>query len=93
LRNESAGETDIAYLAQQCSHLKGDKINAILKAAAYEVEPYWPGLFANALESVKVSDLISNVGAGVGSAPAAAAAPAAAPAAAGKKGNPIFISS
>ena len=25
--------------------LKGDKINAILKAAGYEVEPYWPGIY------------------------------------------------
>jgi ribosomal protein L12E/L44/L45/RPP1/RPP2 len=45
------------------------------------------GLFSNALESVKVTDLISNVGA-PSSAPAAAAAPAAGAAApAAKKGN------
>jgi large subunit ribosomal protein LP1 len=54
---------------------QSDKINAVLKAAGYEVEPYWPGLFANALEGVKVRDLITNLGSG-------AAAPAAAPAAA-----------
>jgi large subunit ribosomal protein LP1 len=56
----------------------------VLKAANYEVEPYWPGLFANALEGVKVKDLISNIGAGA-AAPAAAAPVAAAPAAAKKE--------
>lgn len=46
------------------------------------------GLFANALEGVKVKDLISNIGAGA-AAPAAAAPVAAAPAAAaGKKEEP-----
>lgn len=52
------------------------------------MEPYWPGLFAKALESANVKELITNVGSGVGAAPAAgAAAPAGgdAPAAAGKK--------
>jgi len=52
--------------------IKGDKIAAILKAANYDIEPYWPGLFASALEGVKVTDLIKNIG----SAPVAAAAPA-----------------
>jgi len=57
--------------------ITGDKISTILKAAGVDVEPYWPGLFAKALEGVKVKDLITNVGSGVGAAPAAAAAPAA----------------
>ncbi|CAF2608715.1 unnamed protein product [Rotaria sp. Silwood2] len=52
--------------------IKGDKIAAILKAADYEIESYWPGLFAGALEGVQVSDLIKNVGA----APMAASAQA-----------------
>ncbi len=64
-----------------------------MKAANYEVEPYWPGLFANALEGVNVRDLITNIGSGVGSGAAAAAAPAAAApsggaAPAGKKEEP-----
>ncbi|XP_041973636.1 60S acidic ribosomal protein P1 [Aricia agestis] len=62
----------------------GEKISTILKAAAVDVEPYWPGLFAKALEGVNVRDLITNIGSGVGAAPAAgapAAAAAAAPAA------------
>lgn len=54
-----------------------------MKAANVDVEPYWPGLFAKALEGVNVKDLITNIGSGVGAAPAAgAAAPAAAAAAA-----------
>nr|CAA68557.1 unnamed protein product [Drosophila melanogaster] len=59
----------------------GEKINTILKAANVEVEPYWPGLFAKALEAINVKDLITNIGSGVGAAPAGGAAPAAAAAA------------
>uniref|UniRef100_A0A023GDM2 Large ribosomal subunit protein P1 n=1 Tax=Amblyomma triste TaxID=251400 RepID=A0A023GDM2_AMBTT len=61
-----------------------EKISTILKAAGVEVEPYWPGLFAKALEGLDLKSLISNVGSGVGAGPAAAAA-AAAPAAGGGK--------
>lgn len=50
---------------------QGEKIQTILKAAGVEVEPYWPGLFAKALEGVNAKDLITNVGSGVGAAPAA----------------------
>lgn len=34
--------------------ITGDKISTILKAAHVEVEPFWPGLFAKALEGVDV---------------------------------------
>ncbi|XP_054273249.1 60S acidic ribosomal protein P1-like [Macrosteles quadrilineatus] len=54
----------------------GEKIQTILKAAGVDVEPYWPGLFAKALEGVNPKELITNVGAGVGAAPAAAPAAA-----------------
>lgn len=47
-----------------------------------DVEPYWPGLFAKALEGVNVRDLITNIGSGVGAAPAPGGAPTAASAAA-----------
>lgn len=57
---------------------QGEKISTILKAAGVDVEPYWPGLFAKALEGVNVRDLITNIGSGVGAAPAAGGAPAAA---------------
>ena len=52
-----------------------------------EVEPYWPGLFAKALEGVDIKELITNIGPGAGAAPAAAAPAAggAAPAAEAKK--------
>uniref|UniRef100_A0A0V0G4T8 Large ribosomal subunit protein P1 n=1 Tax=Triatoma dimidiata TaxID=72491 RepID=A0A0V0G4T8_TRIDM len=58
----------------------GEKIQTILKAASVDVEPYWPGLFAKALEGINVKELITNIGSGVGAAPAAGSAPAAAPA-------------
>lgn len=69
---------------------QGEKIQTILKAANVDVEPYWPGLFAKALEGVNIKELITNIGSGVGAAPAAggaaaAAAPAAAAAAAPAK--------
>ena len=60
--------------------ITGDKIATLLKAAKVEIEPFWPGLFAKALEGVNVADLITSVSSGVGSGPAPAAA-AAAPAA------------
>uniref|UniRef100_A0A1B6KCD2 Large ribosomal subunit protein P1 n=1 Tax=Graphocephala atropunctata TaxID=36148 RepID=A0A1B6KCD2_9HEMI len=56
----------------------GEKIQTILKAAGVDVEPYWPGLFAKALEGVNPKELITNVGSGVGAAPAGGAAVAAA---------------
>lgn len=61
---------------------QGEKIATLLKAANVDVEPYWPSLFAKALEGVDVKNLISNIGSGVGAAPAGGAA---APAAAGGK--------
>lgn len=63
-------DNDIIHL------LQGEKIQTILKAANVDVEPYWPGLFAKALEGVNVKDLITKIGSGAGAAPAAAAAPA-----------------
>ena len=63
--------------------MQAEKLTTILKAAKVDVEPYWPGLFAKALESCNVKELITNVGSGAGAAPAAAPAAGGAPAAAG----------
>merc|ERR1719510_174045 len=52
-----------------------EKIVTILKAAGVDFEPYWPGLFAKALESANLKDLITTVGSGA--APAGGAAEAA----------------
>lgn len=54
------------------SAFQGEKIQTILKAANVDVEPYWPGLFAKALEGINPKDLITNVGSGVGAAAPAA---------------------
>ena len=43
-----------------------EKIQTILKAPSVDVESYWPGLFAKALEGISIKDLITNVGSGVG---------------------------
>ena len=67
-------------LQDDSSPITADKLQALLKAASVNVEPYWPGLFAKALESVNLKDLVSNVGAGAGAAAAAPAAAGAAPA-------------
>merc|ERR1712076_185904 len=75
LINMSNSELACVYaaliLADDDVTVTGEKIETILKAAGVEVEPYWPGLFAKALESCNVKDLITNVGSGVGAAPAA----------------------
>lgn len=77
-------------LADDNVDIKGDKISAILKAANYEIEPYWPSLFAGALEGVNVQDLIKNIGSApavsAGGAPAQAATTTAAAGGDDKKG-------
>merc|ERR1739842_51394 len=62
--------------------ITGEKMTKIIAAAKVNVETFWPGLFAKALQGRNIGDLICNVGsapAAGGAAPAAAAdAPAAA---------------
>merc|ERR1712240_991224 len=66
--------------------ITGEKMAKIISAAKVNVEAFWPGLFAKALQGRNIGDLICNVGsapAAGGAAPAAAAggdAGAAAPA-------------
>ena len=64
-------------LADDQVAITSDKIATILKAAGVSVEPYWPSLFAKALDGVNVKEMISNISSGAGAAPAAAAAPSA----------------
>jgi len=53
-----------------------DKIDALIKAAGVNVEPFWPGLFAKVLANeCQHRELMCNVGAG-GLTPAAGAVPA-----------------
>ena len=51
-------------------------MNQVIKASNNKVEPYWPGLFAKALEGEDIGKLLSNVGSGAPAAGAAAGAPA-----------------
>ena len=54
------------------------KNNALIKAAGVNVEPFWPGLFAEVLANVNDGSLVCNMGAG-GLVPAAGAEPAGGP--------------
>ncbi|PVD32418.1 hypothetical protein C0Q70_07852 [Pomacea canaliculata] len=70
-------------LADDQVAVTAEKISTILKAANVTVEPFWPTLFARALDGLNIKDLVSNVGSGAGAAPAAAVGAAPAPAAGG----------
>jgi len=66
--------------------ITADKISTILKAAGVSVEPYWPTLFAKALDGVDIGSLLGSLGSAAsavsagpvgGGGAAAAAAPVA----------------
>ena len=42
--------------------ITADKITTILKAANVSVEPYWPTLFAKALEGTDIGALLGSLG-------------------------------
>merc|ERR1712121_129179 len=68
--------------------ITGEKMAKIIAAANVNVETFWPGLFAKALQGRNIGDLICNVGsapAAGGAAPAAAGGDAPAAAAEEKK--------
>ena len=51
-------------------------MSKVIKASGNDVEPYWPMLFAKALKSANVDELLTNVaqaGGGGGAGPAGAA--------------------
>lgn len=79
--NELACVYAALILADDQVAVTADKLQTILKAANVSVEPYWPTLFARALEGVDIKSLLTQVGS-MAAAPTAAA-PAAAAAAAG----------
>ena len=54
--------------------MQAEKLNKVIKASGNTVEPYWPTLFAKALKTADIGELLSNV---VTAAPAAGAGPAA----------------
>merc|ERR1711898_58156 len=59
--------------------ITAEKLNKVIKASGNTVEPYWPMLFAKALKSANVGDLLTQVAsAGPAAGGAAAAGPAAA---------------
>lgn len=58
--------------------ITAEKICTLLKAANVEVESYWPGLFARALDGIEVKQLITNVGAAGTTSTVTTAAPASA---------------
>mmetsp|Transcript_23147 Transcript_23147/g.25701 ORF Transcript_23147/g.25701 Transcript_23147/m.25701 type:complete len:118 (+) Transcript_23147:50-403(+) len=60
-------------LQDEGSVVTSDNISKLISASSNEVESYWPGLFAKAVSTLNLTDLLSNVGSG-----GAAAAPAAA---------------
>jgi large subunit ribosomal protein LP1 len=66
-------------LHDEKADITADNINKLVKAAGGEVEPYWPTLFARALKSVQIGDLLKNASAAPAAAPAAAAAGSASP--------------
>lgn len=51
--------------------ITAEKLSKVIKASGNDVEPYWPVLFAKALKSAKIEDLLANVAA---AAPAGGAA-------------------
>merc|ERR1712066_386044 len=80
-KNKMSSELACTYAAlilqDEGMDINADNIQKIIKAANVTVEPFWPGLFAQALSSCNVAELITNIGSGMGSGGGAAAAPAA----------------
>merc|ERR1739840_53062 len=48
-------------LADDQIEITADKISALLSAAKVEVESYWPGLFAKAINGIDVKAIVGNV--------------------------------
>merc|ERR1711883_47193 len=78
--NKNMSEQACTYAAlilqDEGLEISADNLQKLIKAAGVSVEPFWPGLFAQALSSCNVAELITNIGSGVGAAPAAGGAAA-----------------
>lgn len=61
-------------LHDEKADITADNLNKLITAAGGYVEPYWPTLFARALKSVEIGDLIKNAGSAPSAAPAAGGA-------------------
>ena len=59
-------------LQDEGSDVTSDNISKLIASSGNEVEGYWPGLFAKAVSTLDLKDLLSNIGSG-----GAAAAPGA----------------
>merc|ERR1712110_119850 len=78
MASEQACTYAALVLQDEGMEISADNLIKVIKAAGVSVEPFWPGLFAGALEGCNVAELITNIGSGVGAAPAAGGAAAAA---------------
>merc|ERR1711904_36927 len=58
--------------------ITSEKLSAVIKASGNTVEPYWPMLFAKALKSANVGDLLTQVASAGPAGPAGGAGGAAA---------------
>merc|ERR1712018_128093 len=81
MSSEQACTYAALILQDEGLEISADNLQKLIKAAGVSVEPFWPGLFAQALSSCNVAELITNIGSGMGSG-GGAAAPAAGGAAA-----------
>lgn len=66
-REELACVYSSLILQDDNSPVTTERIQTLLQAANADVEPYWPGIFSNALTLISLKDLISNISAGAGS--------------------------
>merc|ERR1712178_491626 len=74
MASEQACTYAALILQDEGMEISADNLTKLIKAAGVSVEPFWPGLFASALQGCNVAELITNIGSGVGSAPAGGAA-------------------
>ncbi|CAI2382154.1 unnamed protein product [Moneuplotes crassus] len=65
-------------LQDEGAEVTSDNISKLIAASGNEVESYWPGLFAKAVSTLNLTDILSNVGTGGGAAAGPAGGEAAA---------------